>query len=83
MITHKLKISPIYFERVWSEEKTFEIRNNDRDFQKGDAIELLEWDGNKYTGRSACGRIDYVLSNFSGLKDGFAVFSIKITDFVS
>lgn len=35
---HNLKIEPKYLERVLTGEKTFEIRNNDRDFQKGDSL---------------------------------------------
>lgn len=33
---HELKTAPVYFNRSWSGEKLFEVRKNDRHFQKGD-----------------------------------------------
>ena len=44
MKTHGLKTLPVYFDAVDSGAKTFEIRNNDRDFQTGDWLELREFD---------------------------------------
>ena len=41
---HKLKIHPQHLERVIAGTKTFEIRKNDRVFQKGDLITLHEYD---------------------------------------
>ena len=37
---HKLKIQHCYYEAVKSGSKTFEIRYNDRNYQKGDRVEL-------------------------------------------
>lgn len=37
---HELKIWPKYYCRVRSGEKTFEVRDNDRDFQRGDIVVL-------------------------------------------
>lgn len=41
---HELKIYPQFYLRVAEGTKTFEIRNNDRAFQKGDTVVLREWD---------------------------------------
>lgn len=41
---HELKIWPQFYSRVANGSKTFEIRDNDRDFQSGDKIILKEWD---------------------------------------
>lgn len=43
-----LKTSPGHFRAVWRGEKTGELRKNDRDFQVGDKIELIEHDGSKW-----------------------------------
>jgi hypothetical protein len=41
---HDLKIWPQYFVEVAAEQKTFEIRKNDRDYQVGDVLRLREWE---------------------------------------
>jgi hypothetical protein len=48
--THELKIWPVYYQAVKSGQKTFELRNNDRGFQKGDRVILREFDPNAPTG---------------------------------
>ncbi|EJL6428072.1 DUF3850 domain-containing protein [Vibrio cholerae] len=49
---HELKIIPFYFELQLSGAKRFEVRCNDRNYQVGDILNLNEWDGENYTGRS-------------------------------
>ena len=41
---HELKIWPQYYQAVADGSKTFEVRKNDRGFQKGDEVVLKEWD---------------------------------------
>ena len=67
---HELKTAPVYFNRSWSGEKLFEVRKNDRHFQKGD--------GEKYTGYQIIGSITYVLSEFDAINSGYVVFGFKI-----
>lgn len=43
-LKHELKIWPEYYARVLDGTKTFEIRDNDRSFQKGDTVILKEFD---------------------------------------
>ena len=83
-MTHQLKIRADFADRVLSGEKTFEIRKNDRDFQRGDEIIFqVVWlygsaceadeehplNGKTYT-------ITYVLSGW-GLKKGYVALGIK------
>ncbi len=50
---HSLKIHPEHYNNVKDGTKTFEIRKNDRGFQKGDKVSLFYWprngDNNKST----------------------------------
>lgn len=48
-MTHELKTVQPYFEKVWFNEKIFEIRKNDRDFQVGDFALLREYDPENHT----------------------------------
>lgn len=41
---HKLKIWPEHYNNVANGTKTFEIRVNDRGYQKGDTVSLYYWD---------------------------------------
>lgn len=41
---HELKIWPEFYKRVADGSKTFEVRDNDREFQCGDTVTLKEWD---------------------------------------
>ena len=79
--THELKTLPVYFERILSGEKNFEVRRNDRGFQKGDEVLLDEYDPSKtgielhkYTGRQIRADIGFVLSEYQ--KEGYVTFSL-------
>lgn len=41
--THRLKVQPPYFDALMDGSKTFEVRKNDRAFQRGDVLQLAEW----------------------------------------
>lgn len=73
---HQLKVLPCYFEAAEKGLKPFEIRDNtDRGFQRGDTVELLEYEAGRYTSRSLLGEITYV-TNFEQ-KPNWVVFGIK------
>lgn len=86
MSNHKIKIEEHFADAIVSGEKTFEVRKNDRNYQKGDIVEFIAttksqsgmWTyEDKY--HEIAGRtyeITYVLSGW-GLKDGYVCFSIK------
>lgn len=61
-MTHKIKIWPHFFDLVKSGEKPFEVRKNDRDYQRGDIVILQEWNpvSGTYTGRELKRAIGYV-----------------------
>lgn len=73
---HELKTHPEYFQQVKAGNKTFECRFNDRNFQVGDSLNLLEYNPSikEYTGEKLTGLIiSYILSDWEGLKDGYVV----------
>ena len=43
-MTHEIKIQKEFANAVFLGEKTFEVRNNDRGYQKGDLIEFKVMD---------------------------------------
>lgn len=81
MKTHELKILEDFADTVYSGEKTFEIRENDRGYQKGDHIKFTALDSHfKMVMDHAINNceyaITYVLSNW-GLKEGYVALAIK------
>lgn len=77
-MVHELKIAPNYFEKVVSNEKSFEVRYDDRNFQVGDILKLMEFVGGSYTGRSVYVKVTYILRDFEGLQPNFVVLSIEL-----
>ena len=76
---HELKTWKEYFEEVFMGRKTFEVRKNDRNFQKGDILILKEWDNEnqEYTGRQMARGISYILNGGQfGVENGFVVIAL-------
>jgi Domain of unknown function (DUF3850) len=77
-IEHDLKTWPEFFRHVWSGDKRFELRKNDRDFRYGDTLLMREWspeDG--YTGRMVRTTVLYELGGqWPGLESGYSLMSI-------
>ena len=73
---HEIKIRPEYYKSVIAGMKTFELRENDRDYQVGDEVKLMEWDEDGFTGRYYTITITYVLKDCReyGLADGACIF---------
>ncbi len=76
---HELKILPQYFEEVLKENKTFELRKDDRNYKVGDTLRLMEFDYGTYTGRECNRTILYILKDVEkyGLKEGFVILAMK------
>ena len=74
---HKLKVWPECFKPLWSGEKTFELRKDDRGFRAGDTLILQEWSQRYgYTGREIVADVPYIWGGL-GLKEGWVIMSIK------
>lgn len=73
---HQLKIGASFFEDVYTGEKSFELRKNDRDYKVGDILELMEYADGQYTGRSIKVCITYILEDHTGLEDGYCIMAV-------
>ena len=78
---HELKIDVAFADAVVSGDKTFEVRKNDRGFQKGDHVRFQAVEDywrhpahHKINSREY--EVTYVLSGW-GLKDGYVVFGMR------
>ena len=81
MRIHELKISKWYAKDVLDGDKSFEVRYNDRGFQKGDLIHFTVLDDGAVVFGHPLSmevfEITYVHSGL-GLKEGYVALSIKI-----
>jgi len=92
---HQLKTWPTHFQDLIERKKTFEIRKNDRDFQVGNLLELLEWQpifkgsmespfeivGGSFTGRNLTVEVTHILSAPEfGVDENVVILSIKFQD---
>lgn len=74
MKTHKLKLLQKYYDATDARLKQFEIRKNDRNYQIGDELRLLEWDGECFTGRELLRGITYMTDYAQ--KPGYLVLGV-------
>jgi len=79
---HELKIEQCYLIHILEGKKTFEVRKNDRDFQVGDTIRFLpiqdsNYDAYRHTSTIPEFSIDYILSCFGGINQGYVCMAIK------
>lgn len=77
----ELKTWPVYFDALWSGEKTFEVRKNDRGYKVGDRLILREYDlvKEQYLDREIHADVIYMLRGGRlGLAEGWCAMSIKI-----
>ncbi|WP_068786643.1 DUF3850 domain-containing protein [Paenibacillus phocaensis] len=83
---HELKTWPEYFRAVVSptvrKRKTVEIRKDDRGFEVGDTLRLLEFDPEKseYTGWEAVVTVSHCLRGQPWVPDDYVALSIILED---
>jgi len=80
-MTHEIKIQKEYAQAVFLGEKTFEVRNNDRGYQKGDLVKFQVMDGVMKLPTHSLNymtfEITYVLGSFAGLAPNYVAFAIR------
>jgi hypothetical protein len=77
-VEHKVKCWSNYFQAIRRKEKNFDVRRDDRGYQKGDTVILLEWVHNVpapyFTGNDEHRKIKYILTGGQfGLEPGYVV----------
>jgi ASC-1-like (ASCH) protein len=78
-VEHNIKILKNYADRILCGEKDFEVRLNDRDYQKDDIIlfTVIEKDGAEIPGYDGMKRqIKYVHSGL-GMKKGYVILGLR------
>ena len=74
---HAVKTWPEFFAAARDGLKPFEYRRNDRQYQVGETLRLLEWDPKvkAFTGNEITRRITYVLAGH-GIQEGFCILGV-------
>ena len=73
---HELKILESFATDIVMGRKTFEVRKNDRGFQKGDYVEFTCIENENHSINHMTYEITYVLYGW-GIEQGYVVFGIK------
>jgi hypothetical protein len=78
IVVHILKCWPEQFQDVYSGNKPFEVRKNDRNFKVHDVLLLLEWnpETEQYTGRELKVYVPYILSHPVFVRDGYVIMTV-------
>jgi hypothetical protein len=76
--THEIKCWSDYFHAICRNEKRFDVRRDDRGYQKGDTVVLKEWanraDVPHFTGNEEQRKIKYILTGGQfGIEPGYVV----------
>lgn len=76
---HYLKTETEFYQAVEAGVKTFELRKNDRDFQVGDIVTLMEVVKAEFTGRELPAKeIKYILHGGQfGLPEGYCILQLE------
>lgn len=73
---HKLKLAKMFFDDVRSGRKSFDLLENDRNYQLGDIIEYREMDQGEETGRVIEKEVIYILEGFKGLQENYCILAL-------
>ena len=76
---HELKTINPFFEDIWRGLKDFEVRKNDRNFEIGDRLKLIEYGANQIpTPRYILKDVKYILMGGQyGISDDYVVLGLK------
>lgn len=76
-IEHTLRIRSEFYQAVARGTRTFELRRDDKDYQAGDRIVLMEFEDDRFTGNKMKKTITYKLADCEGLEPGYCILAIQ------
>ena len=77
---HQIRLGESFFEDAYTNDKSFELRKNDRGYKKGDILELMEFADGRNTGRMVRKLVTYILEDYTGLEDGYCIMATALVD---
>ena len=75
---YQLRLPGSCYEDTKNEIKTFELRKKEKEYRKGDILELMEFTEGRHTGRVIRAEITYILDDYTGLEDGYCIMAIRV-----
>lgn len=80
MTVHHLKCEPQYFAEVLAGRKPFEVRYDDRNYNIGDTLVLMEYSVSEgATGREVRRLVSYLLRDFEGLRRNWVAMGLAVS----
>lgn len=76
--THDVKLVASWWNDITSGKKRFELRKNDRGYKVGDKLLMQEYAAGAFTGRTIMADITYMLEEYTGLTEGYAILGIEL-----
>jgi len=83
-MVHVLKTWDEFMLDIATGKKSFEVRNNDRNYSEGDILILQGFDkeNKKYTNKSLEAEVIYILyGGVFGIEEGYCVMGIKVRNY--
>lgn len=76
--THEIRLAAGDYDDVLTGRRSFELRKHDADYQEGDELLMQEYKNGEPTGREIKASIEYLLSEHSGLTEGYCLLGITV-----
>lgn len=75
---HEIRLAAGDYDDVLTGRKSFELRKYDADYREGDELLMQEYKNGEATGREIRASIEYLLSEHSGLTEGYCLLGIVV-----
>ncbi|HIY01213.1 MAG TPA: DUF3850 domain-containing protein [Candidatus Blautia faecipullorum] len=76
--THQIRMPSKYYDDVEAGIMSFWFTKGD--FRVGETLNMMEFSEGRHTGRVIKAEITYILDDYTGLEEGFAIMAIRILD---